>query len=440
MPRDGVGQFTRTNGSFNGPSTWSEQAASGDPTIASPRHDTHDQDLADALTDSLSRSAKGGMQANLALGGNRLTNVGAAVALQDAPNVTQIQNNAFNVLTPGAPAGNAYTATAFPTIAAYVGGQTWLYPVPNDSTGNVTLDIDGVGVLPVQVGGGGEIPAGTWVTGAVRALVLQSGVLIDLDAGSLYPPGYIVGFRVTNNALDALQDIDISAGTMISADSSRNVATDAAFGKQGDVAFAKGGTPGSPVGGLGDTILSLPVSGTFHVFAITEDSTGDADFYIDTDIAGSNTPAGWTLQRRAHSADTDGAGDILPYTVMELAGGAVRVTPDLRRTPISDSNPGLTANVASAGVPVDIELDVIMNWILAEAGSANAIVTSPLANNDEVPTLDNADLTTATGATVSTVEMVRRTNTAGQIRYRVDLATLGSPMRGKTLAWVDQRL
>lgn len=83
MPRDSSGNFSRSNGSFSGTNTWVNTAAS-DPTIRSARHDTHDNDVGDEITNSLDRDGKGGMRANLEMGGFRVVNVGAPTADTDA--------------------------------------------------------------------------------------------------------------------------------------------------------------------------------------------------------------------------------------------------------------------------------------------------------------------------------------------------------------------
>lgn len=84
MPRDGQGVFNRTNGTFSGPSTWAQQAASASNEINSGRHDTHDQDIAQALTESLPRDGQAPMTGNLPMNGNRIISLGAPTNLTDA--------------------------------------------------------------------------------------------------------------------------------------------------------------------------------------------------------------------------------------------------------------------------------------------------------------------------------------------------------------------
>lgn len=103
MPRDASGVFTRTNGIFSGPTTWAQQAASPDKVISSSRHDTHDQDEADALTDSLSRSGKGAMQADLDVASFKVLNVANGTATSDGVNKGQLDGKIGNVVEDTSP-------------------------------------------------------------------------------------------------------------------------------------------------------------------------------------------------------------------------------------------------------------------------------------------------------------------------------------------------
>lgn len=94
MPRDGNGNFTRTNGNFSGSTTWQQQAASADDVIRDTQFDTHDQDIADALTGSVARDGQGGMTANLNLGSNRIVSLADAVNDSDAATLADVKNTA----------------------------------------------------------------------------------------------------------------------------------------------------------------------------------------------------------------------------------------------------------------------------------------------------------------------------------------------------------
>lgn len=112
MPRDGNGNFSRTNGVFSGSTTWDDQANSADDFINSQRHDTHDQDIADALTDSLARDGQSPMTADLPMGGFKIANLADAVADTDGANLKTVKefSKAENI-TYKAPGTNAVEIT-----------------------------------------------------------------------------------------------------------------------------------------------------------------------------------------------------------------------------------------------------------------------------------------------------------------------------------------
>ena len=54
MAFNGSGTFARTNGTNSGATTWTLDKAAG-TKIRSDRHDTHDQDLADGLSNCITK-------------------------------------------------------------------------------------------------------------------------------------------------------------------------------------------------------------------------------------------------------------------------------------------------------------------------------------------------------------------------------------------------
>lgn len=192
MPRDSAGTYTRTNGVFSGSTTWDQQAASADKFINSGRHDTHDEDIATALSDSLSRSGKGAMQANLSVGGNRLTNVGAGTARSDASAISQIQDGVFVWLTNVGGTANAITAQATPTITAYVAGQTWNFQAISTNSEAVTLNVDGVGAVAVKALNGDDLQPNTIVGGGVYTVASDGSSFVLLGSSESFTTGFTV--------------------------------------------------------------------------------------------------------------------------------------------------------------------------------------------------------------------------------------------------------
>ena len=89
MPRDGSGNYTRTNGNFLGATLWAQQAAAA-PLISSPQHDTHDQDIAQALTDSVAKDGQTPLTGNLNMGSNRIVSLADGAAATDGAALQQV--------------------------------------------------------------------------------------------------------------------------------------------------------------------------------------------------------------------------------------------------------------------------------------------------------------------------------------------------------------
>ena len=80
MPRGNDGSYTLPSGSL----------VTVGETIAPSQHNPPLQDLADSMTGSLSRNGKGGMLANLPMGGFRITNMAPGIQPTDAATVGQL--------------------------------------------------------------------------------------------------------------------------------------------------------------------------------------------------------------------------------------------------------------------------------------------------------------------------------------------------------------
>jgi len=124
-------------------------------------------DLAAALSDSLSRSGKGGMGAPLDMGGFKILNAGAASLANDVPQAVQVRDTAFNRLDPCASdsTGNNYAGVSLINTPP-VNGTTYIFAVDKNNTGPLTLSVNGGAQLPILINGG-PVPPGIILTGAV---------------------------------------------------------------------------------------------------------------------------------------------------------------------------------------------------------------------------------------------------------------------------------
>lgn len=160
MAFNGSGTFNRTNGDNTGSALWQQDETDGD-NIESSRHDAHDQDLADGLTNCICRDGQSTVSANIPFNSKRITGLGAATARTDGIQAAQVQDG--SPIWGGTSGGtaNAHTITLTPAITAYAAGQTFRFIPGAANTGATTIDINSVGAKNIFRSGaallGGEL-------------------------------------------------------------------------------------------------------------------------------------------------------------------------------------------------------------------------------------------------------------------------------------------
>lgn len=150
MARNSSGTYTRTNGKYTGSTVWQQAANNGDKIIASD-HDAEMNDLATELTDSVSRSGKGSLLADLNLGGFKITNLANGINRDNVLNIGQYQD--ATVTWAGVstmPTTNNYEVSLTPAIASYVEGMMIRFRVNTTNTGASTLQVNGLGAKPIR--------------------------------------------------------------------------------------------------------------------------------------------------------------------------------------------------------------------------------------------------------------------------------------------------
>jgi hypothetical protein len=93
-----LGNFTRTNGQFVGPTVWQQDEAAA-IDIDSDRHDVHDQDIATGINECLNKAGQNSPTADIPMGGNLLIGLGAGTA--PAHSITLGQADAAYIQTDG---------------------------------------------------------------------------------------------------------------------------------------------------------------------------------------------------------------------------------------------------------------------------------------------------------------------------------------------------
>jgi microcystin-dependent protein len=142
--------YGRTDGTRTGSQTWQQADAAG-VDIVSPDHDTHDQDIADAINATLKKDGGNSATSNIPMGGFTLTNLAAATARTQPARFSDVQDGkGVYVPTVGGTA-NAITLTTGYSVAAYAAGQTFRFIAGGTNSGAVTIALDGLAAKDVKV-------------------------------------------------------------------------------------------------------------------------------------------------------------------------------------------------------------------------------------------------------------------------------------------------
>lgn len=156
MPRNTSGTYTKPDGTT---------AVTGTP-ISSSAYNNLANDIASTLTDSLSRSGKGGMQADLSLNGKKITNMAPGTVATDAlrrdQTIQLIQQGVYGGISTGS--ANAQVLTPSTPVTAYYPGMilTWVSGFTN-AAGALTVNVSGLGNVPVNK------PTGNLAAGDITA-------------------------------------------------------------------------------------------------------------------------------------------------------------------------------------------------------------------------------------------------------------------------------
>jgi microcystin-dependent protein len=182
--------FSRTNGTNSGSNTWAQDSA-GNIKITSLNHDTHDQDIASGISACLKRDGGNAMTASIPAGGNKFSNVGDAVALNQFASLKQVQNGTGIYVPTVGGTSNAITLTTGWSIAGYVAGQTFRFIAASTNSDVTTINVDGLGAKNVFIGGSG-LTAGQ-IQASMFVEVTYDGTQFQLSVAPSVPTAVAVG-------------------------------------------------------------------------------------------------------------------------------------------------------------------------------------------------------------------------------------------------------
>jgi hypothetical protein len=283
--RNGSGTFVRQY-------DWTDDAANSIP-ITPSRFDEEMDGVAAEITNSLALDGQSTMAAALAMGGFRITGLGAATADTDAPQAKQIQNNSLQYLGTTGGTSAAYTLTPSPAVAALTTGQKFDF-VPNaDNTlgsGETTLAISGLTATNIKVissSGAKASPAAGDLKNGVPVTVKYDGTDFILQE---YKQAAAVSSATTSaeGVVELATNAEVTTGT----DTSRVPPVSSMVYHQG---VGKGWVNFNGTG-------TVAMRDNYNVSSITDNGTGNYTINWSTNFANANYAC--TITAGSVSADT----------------------------------------------------------------------------------------------------------------------------------------
>lgn len=174
----GAKTYTRTDGTRTGTTVWQEaDAASVD--IVSNDHDTHDQDIATALNQTLMKDGGNTATANIPFGGFRPTNLGDALAPSQAATLKQVINGVGTYVPTVGGTANAIVLTTGWNLSSISAGATFEFLPIFTNSDATTITLDSVPIKNVY-NGGAPISGGVLVLGK-KVRILYDGTNFQVD-------------------------------------------------------------------------------------------------------------------------------------------------------------------------------------------------------------------------------------------------------------------
>lgn len=448
MAFNGTGTFLRIH-------NWVTDKVNAIPITAS-RVDAELDGMATGLSNCITKDGQTTISANIPLNSFKLTGLGVGTARTDAITVGQVQDNQFLYLGTTSGTADAYTLAPSPAITAYTTTQQFTAKI---SATNLTT-------TPYLQVSSIASPATTAVIKKLSATKTEIAVAIgDLVANGIYTfkrnsanDAWIVlelsnpattatqgiaflsnPITISNNATDANNDIDFSAGNFQFSDGSGQV-TATAMTKRLDATWSAGTNQG---GLLNGTAVPKAINSTYHCYKIYNPTTGVEDSAFLLGVAGtapdptSVLPSGYTKFEDRGSILTDGSGNIRPFTQDKKYFTLT--------TPVLSQSLTLTANTRGSyaiTTPLGKRTNANIHGTNVKNGSAYSQTwISDLNTTDIDPVLNGGFETLKGNMTYSSDnEIWRKTNLTSQIGIRTNNSTSSTEIKIVTMGWEDINL
>ena len=326
MAFNGSGTFTRI---YN----WVIDKANSIPITAS-RMDGELDGIATGLSNCITKDGQTTITANIPFANYKITGLGNGTTRSDAINAGQVQDNQFLYLGTTGGSADAYTLSPAPAITAYATPQQFTAKInATNTTTTPYLQISGI-ANPTTTAIIKKLNASRAEIAVEANDLLANGIykfqrnsandawivlnpekpfvnLVNATVATTTTRGisYLNNpITIANNATDANNDIDFSAGNALLNDGSGQLILLSAITKRLDASWSAGTNNGGLFSG------TKANSTWYYAFAILNTSTGAVDAGFDSSSSGANVPSGWKISKLINCFKTSGAGNILTGT------------------------------------------------------------------------------------------------------------------------------
>jgi hypothetical protein len=281
-------------------------------------------------------------------------------------------------------------------------------------------------VLPIQLVDGSVPTAADFMTLYQYLADIIEALPASAETAAL-PRSYGVGCTLSNNGVDAANDLDIAAGAWRADDDTEDLILTTGLTKRLDAAWAVG----SAAGGL-DTGTAT-VTTWYHVWLIKRPDTGAVDALFSTSATGPTMPANYTKKRRLGAVLTDATPAIIAFVQQ---GDDFRWNDSTGALDFNTTS-GTSANTVTHRVPPGVVVQVFGGVAMSTTSVlyVSSLDTPDLAPSTTAWPLGDAGFGSGTPGNDHNPWSCK-TNTSGQTRWR---ASATGTLRVATYGWIDRR-
>jgi hypothetical protein len=360
-----------------------------------------------------------------------LNQVGKAIAAYAAAGDFYTDNGSVNVIT-------LLVVGTYQSPPAYRDGMRFRFIAGNTNTGATTIQAPSLGVISLRDQFdaaliAGDIVAGTEYEATYRVSTGRATINKASALTNELPRNFIDGLTLSNGT-DAVNDINVAAGTCKNSANDTDFVLATALGKQIDAVWAEGGTTGTPLGGFPSGLSGgVPVNGTWYRFFAIWRATGQIDAGFDTSSNAANLLADATNYTKYRQIGW------IRYGTATIVGFTQRGDKFNWKVPVSDfaSQAGTVAG-SSITISAPPVTEARFTGEAVSVGGNQYVVFSALDETSTASSQTNMDSASTAGAYRQPIgERFVWTDSSSQIRERTSSTNMQFWLQVK--GWNDPR-